>query len=103
MMGVFAEFERAMIQQRVKAGVARAKAHGVKFGRPTIGEEKETQIRALYQQGKSYRATPGPYCFCASTASAAESRKNVMVRTSALASWYWNMTSSFRGPCFTYA
>jgi DNA invertase Pin-like site-specific DNA recombinase len=56
MMGVFAEFERAMIQERVKAGVARAKAHGVKFGRPTIGEEKEKQIRELYMQGKSYRA-----------------------------------------------
>jgi len=56
MMGVFAEFERAMIQERVKAGVARAKAHGVKFGRPTIGEEKERRIRELYRQGKSYRA-----------------------------------------------
>jgi DNA invertase Pin-like site-specific DNA recombinase len=56
MMGVFAEFERAMIQERVRAGVARAKAHGVKFGRPTIGEEKEKQIRELYKQGNSYRA-----------------------------------------------
>jgi len=56
MMGVFAEFERAMIQERVKAGVARAKAHGVKLGRPTIGEEKEERIRELYRDGKSYRA-----------------------------------------------
>jgi DNA invertase Pin-like site-specific DNA recombinase len=55
-MGVFAEFERAMIQERVKAGVARAKAHGVKFGRPTIGEDKERRIRELYRQNKSYRA-----------------------------------------------
>jgi Resolvase, N terminal domain len=28
MLGVFAEFERAMIQERVKAGMARAKAEG---------------------------------------------------------------------------
>jgi len=56
MLGVFAEFERAMIQERVKAGVARAKAHGIKFGRPTIGEDKEKQIRELYREGRSYRA-----------------------------------------------
>jgi DNA invertase Pin-like site-specific DNA recombinase len=34
MMGVFAEFERAMIQERVRAGLARAKAQGTKSGRP---------------------------------------------------------------------
>jgi DNA invertase Pin-like site-specific DNA recombinase len=33
MMGVFAEFERAMIVERVNAGLARAKASGVKLGR----------------------------------------------------------------------
>jgi DNA invertase Pin-like site-specific DNA recombinase len=33
MCGVFAEFERSMIQERVKAGIARAKGAGVKFGR----------------------------------------------------------------------
>ena len=32
MMGVFAEFERAMIRDRVKAGLANAKAKGVKLG-----------------------------------------------------------------------
>jgi DNA invertase Pin-like site-specific DNA recombinase len=33
MCGVFAEFERAMIVERVNAGLARAKAHGVELGR----------------------------------------------------------------------
>ena len=33
MCGVFAEFERAMIQQRVLSGMARAKEAGVQFGR----------------------------------------------------------------------
>ena len=28
MMGVFAEFERAMIQERVRAGIARVRASG---------------------------------------------------------------------------
>jgi DNA invertase Pin-like site-specific DNA recombinase len=33
MCGVFAEFERAMIQQRVLSGMARAKEAGIRFGR----------------------------------------------------------------------
>lgn len=51
MMGVFAEFERAMIQERVKAGLARAKEEGRKLGRPTIGTDMEARIRALRAQG----------------------------------------------------
>lgn len=51
MMGVFAEFERAMIQERVKAGLARAKAEGRKLGRPTVGTDTETRIRELRAQG----------------------------------------------------
>jgi len=34
MVSVFAEFERSMIVERVNAGLARAKARGVKLGRP---------------------------------------------------------------------
>jgi DNA invertase Pin-like site-specific DNA recombinase len=34
MMGVFAEMERNMISQRVKSGMANAKAKGAKLGRP---------------------------------------------------------------------
>ena len=36
MMGVFAEFERAMIRERVKSGLERAKAQGKTLGRPPI-------------------------------------------------------------------
>jgi DNA invertase Pin-like site-specific DNA recombinase len=36
MMGVFAEFERSMIQERVKAGLSRAKAQGKTLGRPKV-------------------------------------------------------------------
>jgi resolvase-like protein len=39
MMGVFAEFERAMIRERVMAGLMRAKEHHVKLGRPKVAAE----------------------------------------------------------------
>jgi DNA invertase Pin-like site-specific DNA recombinase len=55
MMGVFAEFERGMIQERVRAGMARAKAKGTKsgkaIGRPTVSTETEKKIRELRAQG----------------------------------------------------
>jgi DNA invertase Pin-like site-specific DNA recombinase len=40
-LGVFAEFERAMIQERVRAGMARARAEGKQVGRPKIAAEVE--------------------------------------------------------------
>lgn len=45
LLGAFAEFERSMIQQRIHAGLARARAKGVRFGRPRIGEEKDKAKR----------------------------------------------------------
>jgi hypothetical protein len=36
MMGVFAEFERAMIQERVRAGLARARGEGKRLRRPPL-------------------------------------------------------------------
>jgi DNA invertase Pin-like site-specific DNA recombinase len=50
MMGVFAEFERAIIQERVRAGLARARAEGKTLGRPTIPQAKEDAIRAALSQ-----------------------------------------------------
>jgi DNA invertase Pin-like site-specific DNA recombinase len=50
MLGVFAEFERSIIQERVRAGLARAKAAGTKLGRPTIPQAKEAAIRAALGQ-----------------------------------------------------
>lgn len=55
MMGVFAEFEREMIRDRVTAGLARAKAQGTKtrnpIGCPAVGEEVERRIRELRTEG----------------------------------------------------
>ena len=53
MMGVFAEFERAMIRERVNAGIARAKADGKHCGRPFIDTKLEGRIRdALAAPGR---------------------------------------------------
>jgi DNA invertase Pin-like site-specific DNA recombinase len=47
MCGVFAEFERAMIVERVNAGLARAKANGVRMGR---GNKKDGKLSADEQR-----------------------------------------------------
>ena len=52
MLGVFAEFERSMIQARVVAGLDRAKAAGVTLGRPKVGGEVEDAIRARLVAGE---------------------------------------------------
>ena len=46
MMGVFAEFERSMIRERVMSGLERAKAQGKKLGRRPIEASKEAAIWA---------------------------------------------------------
>jgi DNA invertase Pin-like site-specific DNA recombinase len=55
MLGVFAEFERSIIQERVKAGIERARKHGTKSGKP-IGQQplprhKVAVIRAELSKG----------------------------------------------------
>ena len=57
MIGVFAEFERAMIQERVKAGLERARAKGRKLGRPRIAPKLEQCIRELAAQGVGKQKT----------------------------------------------
>jgi DNA invertase Pin-like site-specific DNA recombinase len=53
MMGVFAEFERAMIQERVRAGLARARSEGKRLGRPPIAPALAERIReALVTPGR---------------------------------------------------
>jgi len=43
--GAFAEFEREMIRSRVNAGLDRARARGVKLGRPKITDKTEEAVR----------------------------------------------------------
>src|SRR5215470_8953278 len=49
--GAFAEFERDMIVHRVNAGLDRARAKGVKLGRPPIDEKTERAIRKAIAKG----------------------------------------------------
>jgi DNA invertase Pin-like site-specific DNA recombinase len=51
MLGVFAEFERGIIRERVNAGLARAKANGVKLGRRRVKPAVEARIRELRAGG----------------------------------------------------
>ena len=56
MLGVFAEFERAMIQERVRAGLARARSKGTRLGRPRkITPRLVCKIKEAHGQGKSMR------------------------------------------------
>jgi DNA invertase Pin-like site-specific DNA recombinase len=55
MLGVFAEFEREMIRERVNAGLARARERGTRsglpIGRPRVSHEVESRIRQLRAEG----------------------------------------------------
>ena len=55
MCGVFAEFERAMIQNRINAGLARAKAQGKVLGRPKVNGDTEKAVLAGIAQGTGKR------------------------------------------------
>ena len=54
MLGVFAEFERGIIRERVNAGLARAREKGVVLGRPRIDPAIERRIKALRKKGYGF-------------------------------------------------
>jgi len=51
MLGVFAEFERGIIRERVNAGLARARAKGTKLGRRRVEPAVEARIMKLRARG----------------------------------------------------
>jgi putative DNA-invertase from lambdoid prophage Rac len=51
LLSVFAEFERDMIRERVKAGIAQSRAEGKPHGRPQTAALKAAEIRRLYKKG----------------------------------------------------
>ena len=65
MLGVFAEFERSMIQERVRAGLARARAQGVTLGRRRVRCDEHGILKAL-KAGQSVRKTAARYGVSAS-------------------------------------
>ena len=61
MLGVFAEFERSIIQERIHAGLARARTKGVRLGRPPVVERlAERQIIAARARRSDTWPSIGP-------------------------------------------
>jgi len=61
MLGVFAEFEHSIIQERVRAGLQRAKREGKRLGRPPIADKLAERIRAALAGGMSVRKTAAKF------------------------------------------
>ncbi len=62
MLGVFSEFERAMIQERVRAGLARARARGRRLGRPpALTPRQRRQVHQDRAEGMTLRALARKY------------------------------------------
>lgn len=55
MISAFAEFEREIIRERVKAGLERARREGKKLGRPEISEATKAKVLKLKEKGLSIR------------------------------------------------
>jgi putative DNA-invertase from lambdoid prophage Rac len=53
-LSAIAEFERDLIRERVKSGIAAARAKGRKFGRPRVSESAIAFVHQLRAQGQSY-------------------------------------------------
>lgn len=50
-LAAVAQFEKELITERVNAGIAAAKARGVKLGRPTSSGKRKQEVLELHQQG----------------------------------------------------
>jgi DNA invertase Pin-like site-specific DNA recombinase len=61
MLGVFAEFERAILRERIHAGIARARRNGTKSGKPIgrarVSSKVEASIRASLAAGSGIHKT----------------------------------------------
>ena len=53
LLAVFTEFEREILQERVRAGLAHARQNGQRLGRPVTAAFDTDQVRKLYRAGAS--------------------------------------------------
>ena len=53
LLAVFAEFEREILRERVRAGLAHARQNGKRLGRPRTAARKAGPVRELYRHGIS--------------------------------------------------
>jgi putative DNA-invertase from lambdoid prophage Rac len=55
MLAVFAEFERDIIRERVKAGIDEARRKGIRLGRPPTALARSDEVQKLFTEGISKR------------------------------------------------
>jgi DNA invertase Pin-like site-specific DNA recombinase len=55
MIAVFAEFERDILRDRVKAGIAEVRSRGQRHGRPATTKKHATDAQAMFEEGLSKR------------------------------------------------
>jgi len=53
LLAVFSEFEREILRERVKAGIAHARNKGKTHGRPPSAKKHKEQVISLYKEGKN--------------------------------------------------
>ena len=53
LLAVFAEFEREILRERVKAGIAHAREEGRPHGRPPTARRQATRVKRLHARGVS--------------------------------------------------
>ena len=56
LLAVFAEFEREVLREWVRAGLANARQNGKRLGRPPTAARKGGEVRELYRHGVSQAA-----------------------------------------------
>ena len=67
-MASLAQFESALMSERVKAGMARAKAQGKRISRAPIAKQVQERIAALHAQGLSIQQIRKQLCIAYGTA-----------------------------------
>jgi DNA invertase Pin-like site-specific DNA recombinase len=53
MLPMIAEFERDILRERVKAGIAQARENGKRHGRPPTATKQAAEVNRLYKKGLS--------------------------------------------------
>jgi DNA invertase Pin-like site-specific DNA recombinase len=57
LLSVFAEFERELIRERVKAGIEQARSKGIRLGRPPLVQLQEKEIKAYFNKTGNISST----------------------------------------------
>lgn len=68
MMGAFAEFERSMIRERQREGIAAARNQGKRIGaKPKLTSEQVKELVRRVAAGEQKKALAEEFCICRQT------------------------------------